>query len=149
MRYTFLVLLLQQIIIEVSQFFMELEEDFWKNHHYNPMAIFTTNHFSQASNWIDLFSLFFNVLVIWLIWMDVDIIKIRIIASIAIVLLWMQLLFWFRLSDHLAQHVDLIQSTIEDIVGFMFVLMVFLMMFAVGFYMLQINRLLPKSQDRT
>ena len=92
-------------------------------------------------------SLFFNVIVIWLIWMDVDIMKIRIIASIAIVLLWMQLLFWFRLSDHLAQHVDLIQSTIVDIVGFMFVLMVFLMMFAVGFYMLQINRLIPKSKD--
>ena len=41
----------------------------------------------------------------------------------------------------------MIVSTIEDIGGFIFVLMTFLMMFASGFYMLQINRLLPKNQD--
>ena len=62
--------------------------------------------------------------------------KIRIIASIAIVLMWMQLIFWFRLSDSLAQHVDLITGTIKDMRGFMFVLLTFLIMFGSGFYML-------------
>ena len=61
-----------------------------------------TKHFEQQSNKIDLASLFCNVLVLWMLYMEVEIFKIRIIASIAIVLIWMQLLFWFRLSDSLA-----------------------------------------------
>ena len=85
---------------------------------------------------MDLASLFTNVIVLWMIQMEVDIVKIRIIASIAIVLVWTQLLFWFRLSDNLSQHVDLISNTIADIGGFMFVLGTFLLMFSSGFYML-------------
>ena len=34
--------------------------------------------------------------------MGVDILKIRAIASIGIVLLWIQMFFWFRLFDSLA-----------------------------------------------
>ena len=77
--------------------------------------------------------------------MDVSAFKVRIFASIAIVFIWMQLIFWFRLSDYLAQYVDLIISTIRDTLGFIIILMAFLMMFATGFYMIQINRLLPNG----
>ena len=42
---------------------------------------------------------------------------------------------------------DLIIATITDIGGFMFVLGTFLLMFSSGFYMLQINRLLPNKRD--
>ena len=76
-----------------------------------------------------------------MIQMDVDIFKIRIFASIAIVLIWMQLIFWCRISDYLAAFVELIIATMEDIIGFVLILVCFLMMFASAFYMLQINRL--------
>ena len=137
LRALFVVLLIQQILIETVQVYMELPNKYLEDReNWNPLALFTTKHFSQSSNWIDLFSLFCNVLVLWMIQMDVDVIKIRVIASISTVLIWVQLIFWFRLSDSLAHHVDLIIATIEDIGGFIFVLLTFLMMFASGFYML-------------
>lgn len=145
-----MVLLIHQIIIEVLQVFDELSNDseYWKKStNWSPLAFFTSKHFKQSSNWIDLMSLCSNVMVLWMIQMDVNMVKVRILASVATVCIWMQLIFWFRLSDALAQHVDLILSTVEDIVGFIIILITSLMMLASGFYMLQINRLLPNSQD--
>ena len=56
---------------------------------WSPLIIFNTKHFKLSSNWIDLFSLYINVIVLWMRYMDVDLFKIRIITSIAIVLIWM------------------------------------------------------------
>lgn len=123
--------------IELYQIYNELEAGYFTHlGNFSPIKILTSKHFEQQSNKVDLASLFTNVIVLWMIQMEVDIVKIRIIASIAIVLVWMQLLFWFRLSDNLSQHVDLISNTIADIGGFMFVLGTFLLMFSSGFYML-------------
>ena len=119
------------------QVWNELETGYFSElGNYSLIKILSSKHFEQQSNKVDLASLLTNVLVLWMIQMEVDIVKIRIIASIAIVLVWMQLLFWFRLSDNLSQHVDLISNTIADIGGFMFVLGTFLLMFSSGFYML-------------
>ena len=132
--------------IELYQIYNELETGYFTHlENFSPIKIMTSKHFEQQSNKVDLASLFTNVIVLWMIQMEVDIVKIRIIASIAIVLVWMQLLFWFRLSDNLSQHVDLISNTIADIGGFMFVLGTFLLMFSSGFYMLQLNRLWPQE----
>ena len=123
--------------IELYQIYNELETGYFTHlENFSPIKILTSKHFEQQSNKVDLASLFTNVIVLWMIQMEVDIVKIRIIASIAIVLVWTQLLFWFRLSDNLSQHVDLISNTIADIGGFMFVLGTFLLMFSSGFYML-------------
>ena len=123
--------------IELYQIYNELEAGYFMHlGNFSPIKILTSKHFEQQSNKVDLASLFTNVIVLWMIQMEVDIVKIRIIASIAIVLVWMQLLFWFRLSDNLSQHVDLISNTIADIGRFMFVLGTFLLMFSSGFYML-------------
>ena len=125
------------MLIELYQIYNELETGYFEDlENFSPIKIMTSKHFEQQSNKVDLASLFTNLIVLWMIQMEVDIVKIRIIASIAIVLVWMQLLFWFRLSDNLSQHVDLISNTIADIGGFMFVLGTFLLMFSSGFYML-------------
>ena len=70
-----------------------------------------------------------------------DMFKIRPIASIALVFMWVQMFFWFRLFDSLAQYVDLILQTVNDIKHFMYVLFAIMLMFASGLYILQLNRM--------
>ena len=78
-------------------------------------------YIQQRASKIDLFSLVTNQLVLVLLWADVEIEKVRLFASVACVVLWIQLFFWFRLFDSLAQYVDLIFSTVNDIRNFMYV----------------------------
>ena len=66
----------------------------------------------------------------------VELFKVRIIGSLAMIGLWSQLFFWFRLFDSLAQYVDLIFQTVEDIGNFMTVLISLVLMFMSGFYMI-------------
>ena len=77
----------------------------------------------------------------------VDIAKVRLLASIALILTWGQLFFWFRLFDRLAYYVDLIIQTIREIKHFMAVLSSLILMFQSGFYMLNLNRLSLRNQD--
>jgi len=90
------------------------------------------NYIGQSSNRIDIFTLFGNILVLLLMEADQDIYKVRIFASIAVVSLWIQMFFWFRLFDGLAQYVDLIFSTVYDIRNFMYVLFALMLMFGSG-----------------
>ena len=62
--------------------------------------------------------------------------KVRLMASVALVSLYWQLFYWLRISNELAQYVDLIIMTFKDIKNFMGVLILFLFMFFAGFYMI-------------
>ena len=65
---------------------------------------------------------------------------VRLVASIAFVAMYWQFFFWLRLFSSLAQYVDLIVSTVSDILYFLAVLAIFMVMFFTGFYMIQLNR---------
>ena len=67
---------------------------------------------------------------------DVDLHKVRLMASVALVALYWQFFYWLRISEKLAQYVDLIEMTFSDIANFMKVLILFLLMFFSGFYMI-------------
>ena len=75
-----------------------------------------------------------NLLVLILVSMDYDLQKVRVFSSIAVVGLWVQMFFWFRLFDSLAQYVDLIMQTVYDIRFFMYVLFALMLMFGSGIY---------------
>ena len=97
---------------------------------------------------MDQFSLITNLTTIFLIYSKVDLYKIRIVASMAVVALWIQMFFWFRLFDNLAQYVDLIFQTTYDIKNFIFVLLSLMFMFGSGLYLLNINRsMYPNVND--
>ena len=66
---------------------------------------------------------------------------IRVFASTANVAIWAQLFFWLRLFDQTARYVDLIIDTVIDIFIFTCIMVLLLLMFATGVYMIQINRL--------
>ena len=65
---------------------------------------------------------------------------VRILASLALFSLWIQMFFWFRLFDRTAQYVDLIIDTVKDISEFTILLLLLLLTFGTGVYMLQVNR---------
>ena len=50
--------------------------------------------------------------------------------------MYWQLFFWLRLFSSLAQYVELILMTFSDIKYFMSVLILFLVMFFLGFFMI-------------
>lgn len=60
---------------------------------------------------------------------------------------WVQMFFWLRLFDSSAQYVDLIIDTVKDVYEFTKVLLILLITFAMGFYMIQINRVAAESGD--
>ena len=66
---------------------------------------------------------------------------IRILASMCVVSLWVQIFFWFRLFDSTAQYVDLVIQTVVDIGQFMKILVLLLLTFSSGVYMIQVNRI--------
>lgn len=71
----------------------------------------------------------------------------RVPASLGATIFWVQMFFWFRIFDSLAQYVDLIFQTAFEIRNFMFVLVSLLFMFGSGLYLIQINRMSPHVQD--
>ena len=73
--------------------------------------------------------------------MDSNVYILRIVASMASVLLWTQLFFWLRLFDSSAQYVDLIVDTLLDISDFTKMLLLLLIMFSSGFTIIQFNRM--------
>lgn len=60
----------------------------------------------------------------------------RLSASLGLVFMYLQFFYWLRTFDNLAQYVDLIVETMSDIKHFMVVLLVILMAFYSGFYMI-------------
>mmetsp|Transcript_15150 Transcript_15150/g.20560 ORF Transcript_15150/g.20560 Transcript_15150/m.20560 type:complete len:104 (-) Transcript_15150:131-442(-) len=79
--------------------------------------------------------------------LGMSLLKVRVLASIALICMWAQLFLWFRLFDSLAQYVDLIFTTVNDIGNFMKVLVALVFMFMTGFYMIEVNRLAADSED--
>lgn len=67
--------------------------------------------------------------------------QVRILASMACVGMWLQLFFWLRLFDSTAQYVDLIIETVMDISEFMKLLLLLIIMFSTGIYLVELNRL--------
>ncbi len=92
MRIIFLVLIIQQVLIEIFQV------------HKDGFFIY----FAQASNQNDIITSLLNVTTIFMMTTGVTVAKVRLLASIAVILTWAQLFFWFRLFDSLAYYVDLI-----------------------------------------
>ena len=72
---------------------------------------------------------------------------VRICASLAVFFIWMQLLFWARMFDQFAQYWDLIVMTIYEVKNFLIIVLVFVVMFQSGIYMLQINRIVSSQKD--
>lgn len=56
----------------------------------------------MRANQIDLATHILNITALVMIKTGVELYKVRIIASLAIICLWSQLFFWFRLFDSLA-----------------------------------------------
>ena len=65
----------------------------------------------------------------------------RIIASVASVLMWVQMFFWLRLFDSMAQYVDLIIETVIDISELLKLLTLLVLMLSSDFYLVQVNRM--------
>ena len=99
------------------------------------------SYFTPANNQVDFSVHTLNLICLILIQSEYSMLKIRILSSMAMILMWTQLFFWFRLFDSLAQYVDLIFRTVRDIGNFMKVLVSLSLMFMSGFYMLQLNRM--------
>ena len=67
---------------------------------------------------------------------EADMNVVRICASLAVFFIWMQLLFWARMFDQFAQYWDLIVMTIYEVKNFLIIVLVFVVMFQSGIYML-------------
>ena len=61
---------------------------------------------------------------------------VRICASLAVFFIWMQLLFWARMFDQFGVYWDLIVMTIYEVKNFLIIVLVFVVMFQSGIYML-------------
>lgn len=128
----FVVLFLIQIYNEAQQ---------WRE---NPCRVY----FASVSNIIDVLSIFFNTSSLVLKWVTgVDLNTVRLCASVGLVAMYLQAFYWLRTVDKLAQYVDLITMTMWDIKDFMLVLVLFLMTFYAGLYMIQLNRIEPPYYD--
>ena len=66
---------------------------------------------------------------------------IRVMASFVTVQLWVQMFYWLRLFDRTARYIDLIIDTVRDIGIFALILLLLLILFASGIYMIQLNRM--------
>ena len=95
-----------------------------------------SNHYSAAENWVDMTGIIFNLTCLTLVWVEYDMFKIRIFASAACAVLWLQMYFWFRISSGLAFYVGLINATISEIQNFMVVLATLMLLFGSGMCML-------------
>ena len=122
----FCVTLFQQILRKVYQFAGEKR---------------TAEFFSSGSNRADTLSILLNTTTLALVHLEyLDLRTMRLFASISLLLLYLQFFFWLRISDLLAQYVDLIIVTYQDMKLFLCVLILFIIMFSAGFYMVQLNR---------
>ncbi len=65
----------------------------------------------------------------------------RVFASVGCVTNWVQMFYWLRLFDRTARYVDLIIETVFDIWVFSAILVLLLLMFGSGVYMVQLNRM--------
>lgn len=99
------------------------------------------SYIAQRTNQIDCACHALNALTLILRRAGGSILRVRVLGSVAIILVWTQLFFWFRLFDSLAQYVDLIGSTVVDIGHFMLVFGAIALTFLSGFYMLNLNRM--------
>lgn len=61
--------------------------------------------------------------------------ELRMLASLALVQLWEQMFYWLRLFDRTARYIDLIIDTVRDIGIFTLILLLLLILFASGVYM--------------
>ena len=61
--------------------------------------------------------------------------ELRMLASIGLVQLWEQMFYWLRLFDRTARYIDLIIDTVRDIGIFSLILLLLLILFATGVYM--------------
>ena len=94
-RVLFFFFMLQPIIIEALQF-KTSKDSFMTN--VSAVRIY----FSQTSRRLGFLSILLNLVPLIMKTAGHDIEKIRVIASMGIVCLWVQLFFWFRLFDSLA-----------------------------------------------
>ena len=99
---------------------------------------------TSTSNYYDAASFLTNMLTLVLRRLhDYDYIglhTVRLFASIGLVLIYMQLFYWLRTQKSLAFYVDLITQTMIDIKPFMVVLILFVMTFHSGTFMIHLNR---------
>ena len=96
-----------------------------------------SNYMRQTNHFLDIYVILVNGLTLCLHATNaVSLTLIRQLAAIGVLGIWMQMYFWFRLFDSLAQYVDLIGETISDIRHFIYVFLELMAMFMVVFYML-------------
>lgn len=103
-----------------------------------------TAYLSQSSNLVDSASIMFNVIALimrrlvdpYAIDNYFNLMKVRLVASLGLVFVWIQFFYWVRIFEHTAHYVDLILETASDIKYFMIVLGIFGMSFLAGFYMI-------------
>ena len=102
-------------------------------------------YWRSRSNLGDLAALLLNctcmVMIVFREELDTNIYWLRIAASMACVLFWVQMFFWLRLFDSSAQYVDLIVDTVLDISEFAKMLLLLLVMFSSGVTIIQYNRI--------
>ena len=55
--------------------------------------------------------------------------------------MWVQMFFWLRLFDSMAQYVDLIIETVIDISELLKLLTLLVLMLSSDFYLVQVNRM--------
>ena len=107
------------------------------------------DYFLDGSNWADFISILANLVTFVAMGLyhlpgqdnTINMNWVRLAASVAFVAMYWQLFYWLRLFSSLAQYVELILMTFSDIKYFMSVLILFLVMFFLGFMMIQKNRI--------
>ena len=72
-------------------------------------------------------------------YLDTD--TITFFTFLAVILMWMNLIYWFRLFESTSFYIKLIFKTIEDIALFTIIFIFILMGFANGLYVLNTRRL--------
>ena len=75
------------------------------------------------------------------VYIGINMYALRVLASFGGAWLWVQMFFWLRLFDKTARYVDLIIETVVDIGIFTLILLLLLILFATGVYMVQLNRM--------
>ena len=118
--------------MEYVQFYRNNSASFLKNFR---------NHFRNFWNVNDIVYLFLNIIIIFVnVTETVSIYHQRMIASIAVISIWLKVLDWLRLFDTTAFFVALIKRTITGMTSFLIIMFVWYMTFGTAFYIVNLSR---------
>lgn len=99
------------------------------------------NHFNKYWNVNDAIYLTFNIIILLTnLTYSMTLDHQRVIAAFASIFMWLKVLDWLRLFDDTAFFISLIKETMNGIVSFLIIMVVWYMTFGTAFYMINLSR---------